>query len=206
MEDKKDFSWVIADFVKEYAVLFPDETPLNTNNPQLSNLHIPADTVLEKVRLFHQKFSSDIKGYNQGDIPAEKQADFNKMQNILKNIDAYLANASANPTYFNVLHGFQRILNTNYAPMGQRLQTLFDKLAQVPDFYEAAKKQLKAADVKKADETLEKHFQTYAFFNETLPETLEKEGLMTPQYEARLDAAKLAVKDYVAFVASLRLQ
>ena len=204
-EPKKDFSLVTNDFVKEYAPLFPDETPLSIDNLQLSNLHIPSDSVLNSVQLFYQKFSTEIKGYNTTEIPAAQQADFNKMQKILKNIDSYLTNCPSNPTYFNVLHGFQRILNADYAPADQRLQTLFDKLVQVPAFYEAAKSRLKTADVNKAHETLEKHFQTYDFFDETLPNYLKKEHHLTPQYEAHLEAAKLAVKDYVAFVESLRL-
>jgi hypothetical protein len=197
---------VLNAFVKEYAPLFPDETPLSIDNLQLANLHIPSDQTLDSIRHFHQKFSDEIDGFKQDEISPPQQADFNKMKKILQNIDFYVKNASTNPTYFNVLYGFQRILNTPYAPADRRMQTLFDKLAQVPTFYEAAKTQLKKADVKKANETLEKHFQTYDFFDKTLPNALKKEHFMTPQYQAHLEAAKLAVKDYVAFVESLRLQ
>jgi hypothetical protein len=205
-ETKKDFQFGVNEFVAEYAPLFPDETPLSINNPELVHLHIPEDSIVNKVRLFHEKFATQIKSYTLSEIPVKLQADFNKMEKILKNIDFYLKNYPSNPTYFNVLHGFQRILNSNYAPANQRLQTLFEKLGEVPLFYEAAKGQLNAADVKKSTETLEKHIQTYAFFDKTLPQILDDVHFMTPQYQARLDAAKLAIRDYVAFVESLRLQ
>ena len=212
-KSEKDFNVVAGDFIKEYAPLFPDETPLpigsgqvSIDNVLLSNLHIPTDTTLVSVRLFYQKFATEIKGYKTADLPIEQQKNFIKMQNILNNINLYLANYPNNPTYFNILHGFQRIAQTNYASPEKRIETVFLKLEKVPAFYEAAKSQLQKADVKKADETLEKHFQTYTFFDKTLPNWVQSKRLMTPQYQARLEAAKLAIKDYVAYVESLRLE
>ena len=205
-KDEKDFNSVGVAFILEYAPLFPDETPLSINNVLLGNLHIPTDSILDSVRLFHQKFSTEIQGCQTAGLPSETQKDCLKMQNILKNIHLYLNNYATNPTYFNILHGFQRIVQANYATPEIRSETLFLKLEKVPAFYEAAKSQLQKADVKKADETVEKHFQTYAFFDKTLPIWLKSKQLMTPQYQARLDAAKLAIKDYVAYVESLRLE
>ena len=205
-KDEKDFSAIATDFVTAYAPLFPDETPLSINNVLLKDLHIPTDSILDSVRIFYENFSAEIKGYKAAELPVATQKDFIKMQNILNNINVYLTNYPNNPTYFNILNGFQRIVQSNYTIPEKRAEILFHKLDYVPAFYEAAKSQLQTADVKKADETLEKHLQTYTFFDKTLPNWVQSNHKMTPQYQARLQAAKLAIKDYVAYVESLRLE
>ena len=111
-----------------------------------------------------------------------------------------------NPLFFNVLHGFKRILESKYANDEYRLQTLFNKLDKVPAFYNAAKDQLVKVNRPLADAAVEQQIQTYLFFDETLTEFLNSRHLLTPQYLARIDEAKLAVKDYVAFVESFRVK
>ena len=53
--------------------------------------------------------------------------------------------------------------------------------------------------------TIDDHLQTYQFFDKTLPDFITTKHHITPQYQARLEAAKLAIKDFVAYVESLRL-
>ena len=113
----------------------------------MKDLHIPTDSILDSVRIFYENFSAEIKGYKAAELPVATQKDFIKMQNILNNINVYLTNYPNNPTYFNILNGFQRIVQSNYTIPEKRAEILFHKLDYVPAFYEAAKSQLQTADV-----------------------------------------------------------
>ncbi len=205
-KSEKDFQTFATNFVKAYAELFPDETPLSKNNEKLAYLALPTATYFDSVKLFHQRFSSELKRFNTKSLDFPYSRDVQKVENILKNVGDYLSEHEHNPLFFNVLPGFKRILESNYAADVLRLQTLFDKLDQVPAFYDAAKNQLSKADRPLADAAVEQQIQTYLFFDETLTDFLNKKQLMTPQYLARIDEAKLAVKDYVAFVESFRVK
>ncbi len=213
-QDEKDFNVLAAGFVKEYAELFPDETPLSIGNIQLSHMNIPTPKTVDSVRFFYHKFTSEFDAFKTIDVnDLESQSalsktlkDISKIQNILKNIKIYLSEYQINPVIYNVQYGFQRILNASFDTPQNRLQILFTKLENVPAYYEAAKGQLKQATVKQADETIEKQMQTYHFFDVTLPNFIKIHSIMTPQYEKRLDDAKYAIKDYVAYVESLRLK
>ncbi len=205
-KDVKPFNLVAHEFITEYARLFPDETPLSIDNPNLTNLHIPEDSILYAVKKFSATYSDELKNYKLSELTPTVQKDYAKMQNILKSVDGYAQNSKNNPTYFNAVYGFQRILNTNYAPAEKRLQILFDKLEKVPAYYDAAKKQLAYSNLAHINENTDKHLASYDFFKNILPNAIKKQYHMTPQYQARLNDAALAVKDYVAYVESLKLK
>ena len=214
VDEKKDFTEIKLNFIGEYSALFPDEIPLPTATSSitkgsfdyLSDLLIPTNSKLDSIKLFSQKFNAEIEAISPQVLTAEDSKDFNKIKNILKLVDTFLAGRESNPNTYNVLYNFQRILNSNFETPENRLQIIFNKLEKVPSFYEAAKLQLKKSEVIKADETIEMHLKTYEFFDEILPNYINAHHHMTPQYKARLESAKYAIKDYVAYVESLRLQ
>jgi hypothetical protein len=202
---EKDFSVLTKEFVASYSALFPDETPLTKENPHLSDLHIPTDSVINMVKNFHLSFSNEVSKYRENQLPPSVVNDFKKIKNILKSIENYANTHYKNPTLFNVYYGFNRIFKSNYASDEHRLQTLFNKLEKVPAFYEQAKMRLTEVDQRLGDEALEQHVQTYLFFDKTLPDFIIKRKVMTPQYQARLNNAKLAIKDYIAYVESFKV-
>lgn len=203
---EKDFQKFTSDFITEYALLFPDETPLSKENEKLAILALPTPAYFDSVKQFQQRFSSELKQFDTQNPAFPYARDAQKIGNILKNVNAFLSDYAYNPQRFNVLHGFKRILESDYAAENYRLQTLFEKLDKVPEFYEIAKNQLVKTDRSLTDAAVEQQVQTFLFFDETLTNLLNSRHLMTPQYLERIEAAKLAIKDYVAFVESFRLQ
>jgi hypothetical protein len=203
---EKDFSILTKQFAEEFSALFPDETALHIDNPMLATLHMPTDSVINLVKNFNIKYANELKNYDEKQLNPSVVNDFKKMKNLLKGIDNYANTYYKNPTLYNVSYGFNRIFKSNYAPDAHRLQTLFNKLEKVPTFYENAKNRLTEVDQKLGDDALEQHLLTYLFFDKTLPEFIEKKRGMTPHYQARLYAAKLAIKDYVAYVESFKVR
>ena len=202
----KDFNTFATKFVAEYRQLFPDESPLSMDNDLLSRLPIPTPTYLDSVRDFQRAYSVELAQFDRSVLPPSILKDIQKVENILKNIGAFATDYAQNPQRFNVLFGFRRILTADYASDGYRLQTLEAKLAQVPIFYETAKQRLQNPNRTAADVAVEQHIATYLFFNETLPQFFKENGqAMTPAYQAKIEATKLAIKDYVAFVERFRL-
>ena len=212
-QEEKDFTVLANSFVLDYAQLFPDETPLSIDNPRLSDLHIPTSETLDSTRVFYQKYISELNDFKTINVTANQSQnavsntlnDISKIQNILKNINLYIVDCHTNPSTYNVHYGFNRIINASFDTPQKRAEILYDKLEKVPAYYEAASSQLRQSSVQQADATIEKHLITYYFFNVTLPNFVQKHAILTPQYHKRLEDAKFAIKDYVAYVESLRL-
>jgi hypothetical protein len=202
----KDFDAFAQKFVDDYRPLFPDESPLSMDNDFLGHLAIPTPSYLDSVRDFQRNYSAELKQFDRSILPTATLKNVQKVDNILKTIGAYLVDYPQNPQRFNVLHGFRRILKADYASDDYRLQTLLSKLEQVPLFYNTAKERLHDVNRQSADAAVEQHLATFLFFDKDLPQFFKDNGrVMPPQYQAEIEAAKLSIKDYVAFVESFRL-
>jgi hypothetical protein len=202
----KDFDGYSTRFVSDFRELFPDEGPLSIDNVFLEKLAIPTPTYLDSVRQFHQNYTSELKQFDRSILSATNAKGAQKVDNILKSVGNFLTDYSHNPQRFNVLNGFKRILNADYASDDYRTKTLLSKLEQVPIYYETAKQCLNNVNRQSADAAVEQHLATFLFFENELPVFLEKNGQAgPPQYKAQIEASKLAIKDYVAFVESFRL-
>jgi hypothetical protein len=202
----KDFEGFAARFVGDYRQLFPDESTLSMDNEFLNKLAIPTPTYFDSVRDFHHDFTSELKQFDQSSVPPAALKGLKKVDNILKSVGNYLNDYTQNPQRFNVLSGFKRIMNADYASEDYRVKTLLSKLTQVPLFYETAKQRLNNVNRQSADAAIEQHLATFLFFERELTAFFQQNGQVAPpQYQAHIEAAKLAVKDYVAYVESFRL-
>jgi hypothetical protein len=202
----KDFEGFAARFVGDYRQLFPDEGNLTMDNAFLGKLAIPTPTYFDSVRDFHRNYSGELKQFNRSTVPPATFKSVQKVDNILKSVGNYLNDYTQNPQRFNVLNGFKRIMNADYASEDYRAKTLLSKLTQVSLFYETAKQRLKNPNRQSADAAVDQHLATFLFFEGELPTFFQQNGqIAPPQYQAPIEAAKLAVKDYVAYVESFRL-
>ena len=202
----KDFDVFTKKFVADYRQLFPDEGSLSMDNEFLNRLAIPTVAYLDSVREFQRNYSAELRQFNRAVLSPSDLKGAIKVGNILKNIGAFVADYHINPQRYNVLHGFQRLLNTDYASDDYRLQILQEKCQQVSFFYEEAKQRLHAVNRAAADAAVEQHVATFRFFDKELPAFFAQNGrAIPPQYLADIEAAKIAIKEYVAFVESFRL-
>jgi hypothetical protein len=200
-----DFLGFTKSFVKDYSNLFPDETPLSIDNLKLSEMHIPSDSVMENVDSFIQKYAATFQVFEQQGVSANAEKDLQKVKKILLIVENYAQKSKSGSLLYDVKVGFERIMKSNYANTDFRLQTLFNKLEHVKYFYEAAKKRLSKMNNTDIDLALKQQSQTYIFFDETLPNFVNENHQLTPQYVERLSEAKLAVQDYMAFIESFKM-
>jgi hypothetical protein len=203
---KTDFLDFTKSFVKDYANLFPDETPLSIDNLKLSELHIPSDSTLLAVDFFIQKYLTPYQVFEHKGVLTSAEKDLKKVKKILSTVENYAKTSKRGNQLYDVKVGFERIMNSNYANTDFRLQTLFNKLEHVKDFYEAAKTRLSKMSNAEIEMALKQQTQTYIFFDETLPNFVNQNHQLTPQYVERLSDAKLAIHDYMAYIESFKME
>ena len=124
----------------------------------------------------------------------------------MRQVEVYAMKSDTGNAFYNVKNGFDRIVKSSYAPIDFRLQTLFNKLNQVPAYYQAAKVRLTHTNPAEIDLVVAQQTETFIFFEKTLPDFVAQNHQLTPQYVERLSDAKLAVRDYIAYVESFKLQ
>lgn len=109
------------------------------------------------------------------------------------------------PERYNIYTALQKVASKEEWSLTQRLEMWQKQLALSPLFYQAAKENLETIDVKNAKETWDAHIKTFMFLNENLKKQLTQSDWTSTQkkdFSIALEAAELAVKDYIAFCRS----
>ncbi len=111
-----------------------------------------------------------------------------------------------NPAEYNVAEPIALLLNTPYATEPQRLETVMQRLAQVPAYYTAAKASLLHPTAEHTKLAIEQNAGALDVLGEGLDKQLAASNLSAAhkaEFVARLKPARAAVSDYIAWLKDL---
>lgn len=191
---------------KEYWQRF--SIPLSEQKNSKAYIHLPnfADSINH-----HSFLENALTTYSNPEYQKENKWICDSMTRVIKtqlisNIYAQ-EHISSNPQIYNIHTAFLAILNDDEFSPTMRLKFIDLKLSKIESFFEIAKKNLLHPNLYHINEAIEKLPNTYFFFAETLPISLEESDL-TPRIRNRLqlkiNKAKWCVKDYLAFCNSIK--
>jgi len=113
------------------------------------------------------------------------------------------------PSQYNVANSFALLLNTEYAPLDQRLRTALQRLERVPAYYAAAKQNVLNPSREHTQLAIQQNQGALDVFGADLDRQLAGSGLKPAEralFAKRLDAARAAIKDYVSWLQALDAQ
>ncbi|HZR35615.1 MAG TPA: DUF885 domain-containing protein [Nevskia sp.] len=113
------------------------------------------------------------------------------------------------PSQYNVANSFALLLNTEYAPLDQRLRTVLQRLERVPAYYAAAKRNVLDPSREHTQLAIQQNQGALDVFGADLDQQLAGSGLKPAEkalFAKRLDAARGAIKDYIAWLQALDAQ
>jgi uncharacterized protein (DUF885 family) len=113
------------------------------------------------------------------------------------------------PSGYNVANTFALLLNTEYAPLDQRLRTVLKRLKAVPAYYAAAKANIKNPSHEHTLLAIDQNQGTLDVFGSDLEKQVAASGLTAQErteFERRLVAARGAILGYVDWLKALDTQ
>lgn len=105
------------------------------------------------------------------------------------------------PSNYNVADPFSKILNTEFAPLDDRLKIFSRRLQYVPAYYTAAQRNIKNPTLEHTQLAIEQNQGGLQVFNDELQQQLQASSLSSGdrrQLQQRAEAAKAAIEAYVA--------
>jgi hypothetical protein len=105
-----------------------------------------------------------------------------------------------NPADYNVAEPFALLLNTDYAPLDERLRTVLVRLARVPAYYAAAQHSIKNPTREHTRLAIEQNNGALGVFGPELDQQITASGLRTServQFKQRIAAARAAINRYL---------
>lgn len=171
-------------------------------------LSIPNRDKLKSDLNFCKKYHDSLKIFDTSRLSVPFQFEYNKIKPFLdKHIHNFenLKIHETDPTYYNLNDAFASILKMKSTPIEIRLEVLESKLKKVPEYYSAAKENLKTPDQQKLKEAIKQQIQLYLFFNQQFLDSFQDKGLTENQIielNRLVFQAKLSTKDFIAFCKS----
>ena len=158
---------------------------------------------------FLKKWQDRLHAIDRENLNAARQADWALLDNQFDSQRFEIEKLRSwqwDPSGYNVAEGFARLLTTEYAPLGQRLRTVLQRLEHVPAYYVAAKQNISNPSREHTQLAIEQNGGALAVLGDNVTKLLAQSDLSPHErglFERRLTAARAAIGDYIAFLQGL---
>lgn len=175
-----------------------------------SVLVIPNDNSRADQRAFTKSMQTKLATFKISDLPPSNQIDYHLIQNQLQltlwqtdTLRAY----QWDPSSYNIIGSFAFILNEHYAPLTIRLKSFYQKMENIPAYYEEAKKQIKNPVVELTNLAIEQHTGGVSVIEKDFADSLKKTKIPATEQKlmlARVKTSVVAINGFVQWLKDLK--
>lgn len=175
-----------------------------------SVLIVPDDAARSKELAFANAQLDSLKQYKPEDLSDNNKTDYQMIENQLNSIIWSINEQKSyqwNPSEYNVSEGFANMLANNYDSLDTRLHNFYLRMAAIPAYYEAAKKNISSPTLEHTALAIEQNTGGLSVFNTDLKDALAKSHLPEAEKQAitaRAAEATKAITDYVTWLKALK--
>lgn len=175
-----------------------------------SVLIVPDDAARSRELAFARAQLDSLKAYKLDDLSDNNKTDYHMIENQLSSMIWSVGQQKSfqwNPSEYNVSEGFANMLSNNYDSLDNRLRNFHLRMAAVPAYYEAAKKNIVNPTVEHTELGAEQNLGGVSVFEKDLPEAVAKSHLPETEKQAILARAKetiAAIKGYAEWLKALK--
>ncbi len=211
---QEDFESLKTAFIDDLWELNPGWALAVGNYDYADRLTINNDEHREKRNQFLTNYRSKLDAINAGNLPPLEQIDYRLIDNYLQsqvwNRDEFRLE-SWDPSRYNVAGSVSRILNGRYAPLEERLSSLFRMLELVPEYYAASADVLGTPTRPHTELAVEQNRGTIGMLDGALRDSLAVLGNSDSgdgdvgqewigTFNERIDRAIAAVEEYIGML------
>lgn len=210
VKSDKIFEKYSASFIEALWKQNPDWATTAGYHKYDSVLVIPNQKSIESSNIFAKNQLDSLGIINPNQLSAANQTDFYLIQNLLKesrwNNDT-LKSYQWDPSFYNVSGTFAFILTENYAPLNERLRSIKGRLANVIEYYQAAKNMISNPVPELVNLAVDQNLGGLSVFEKDLMDSLRASKLDVAEKKEiinRSGKAVAAIKDYAKWLKELK--
>lgn len=196
-------------FVDKLWVLYPEWATNMGYYKYNQLLSIPNEANRQQQLIFSKEELNQITSIDINSLNTSEKTDYYLIRDFLQGIPWQINELKEyewNPSIYNVCGDFSFILNTDYAPMNERLLTLNTKMKAVAAYYDQAKTNIKNPTLEHTKLAIDQNKNSIDVFETEIPEATKKSSLTEEQknelYE-NCKKAKAAISNYVSYLEKL---
>jgi uncharacterized protein (DUF885 family) len=171
-----------------------------------SILVVPNEEQRSKELAFYKSQTDSLKTFDLAKLSDYNKTDYYLLQDFFNAGNwgiTSLKSYAWDPSNYNVCGSFAEMLNNNYDSLDTRLHHFYLRMASVPAYYEAAKKNILSPTKEHTELAMSQNIGGVAIFEADLTEFLKQSHLPDAEKEkitARANEAAKAVKDYAQWL------
>ncbi len=175
-----------------------------------SLLFVPDEAYRGKQLAFVKTHLDSLSGFKIENLNDLNKIDFHLIENFLKGSQWSVEQLKAwqwNPAEYNICGSFSYMLGESYDNLDNRLKSLNHKLANVPAYYEAAKKNIQNPSTEHLQLAIDQNLGGVAVFETDLLDSLKASNLDDATKQSITNGCKNAAKavhDYADYLKNLK--
>ncbi|MBN8432091.1 DUF885 domain-containing protein [Microbulbifer salipaludis] len=207
-----EFQQLSNQMVERMWHLFPSWAISNGYYEVAERLEAPDENYRRKVLAFARDYRNQFSRFKPESLSVNARTDLALIQNFLDKTVWDLKEFKShewNPANYNVSHGFALILNTDYAPLDERLRVFSNRMQLVPAYYTAAKHALTKPAAPQLLLAIQQNEGAQSVFGEDTEKKLAGSGLSDNEkelFKTRLTRVREAITDYVTHLQTMHAQ
>lgn len=205
----KSFDRYKEAFIEDMWKLYPGWASSMGYHKYDSVLVVPDESFHQKEIAFANQNLDSLKKFDISKLSSSNTTDFHILENALK---GFLFNVNEfrdyewNPASYNVSGTFAEILQNKNATNEEKIRTLYLRMANIPAYYENAKKMIKNPTMEHTDLAIQQNKGGEEVFKGMLLDSLKKSNINASErknIEARINESVKAIDNYIAWLTSL---
>lgn len=199
-------------FLSRYWQLHPSSAVYSGYYLHDDQLEIPNGDLRALRRSFFVRELQALKQFDATELSLNNASDVSIIDGRLRADIWYIDQFRRyewDPSIYNVAGAFGVILNTDYKPLSERLNTVLARLDNVPAYYIAAKDNIKTPTLEHLGLAIQQSKGALSMFELSIPTKIADAGLSpekAAEFEPKLALSVVAIKGYLAWMESLQAE
>ena len=199
-----------ANFIEELWKVYPGWASSQGYHKYDSVLVVPNDAERTKELAFSTANLDSLSTYDLARLSDNNKTDYYMIENQLKSAQWVINEEKAyqwDPAQYNISESFADILNGNCDSLDVRLRNFNLKMANIPAYYEAAKKNIKNPTLEHTQLAIDQNLGGISVFEKDFHEALNKVHFGENEkqmMEANARESVKAIKDYTTWLKNMK--
>lgn len=169
-------------------------------------LNVPDKTQREKELAFNEAELDSLKKFDSSKLNDNNRTDYSLIENQLKASVWGIKEMKSHewdPSSYNLGSTFGDMLNNTYDSLDARLQSFYQRMENIPAYYEAAKSNISHPTLEHTQLAIDQNTGSLGVFDKDLKDALGRCGLVDADKKKIMDRAEVsskAIKDYVEWL------
>ena len=199
-----------AQFIEQLWDIAPTWALYSGYRQDAGKLVVPNDASRQQTLTFIAKQRAQLAQLPANQLTPSMAIDIKLIENTLDSLEWEITTFKSwqwQPSQYNVAGGFAQIINGDYAPLEQRLESVLERLANVNDYYQAARKNIENPTLEHTKLAVMQNQGALGVFSDQLIESADNSSLSDEKkslFSARVLEARQAVMSHITWLEKLQ--